>query len=181
MKDFAFQTYTAGTKAFLDAFTSDLVPCKVLNAIKPGRGNIGGEGEIEVEITEDHKAYRKGDKLVCSAFMVVPKDQIADTPLFLMATAGVRLLSDNQRAALLNEICRYAQSTTSFSLPSCELHIQAIPGETEGLYGWIAANYLLGGSDSPEAHAHGKGHHTYGFLDMGGASAQIAFAPPGAA
>jgi golgi apyrase len=111
------------------------------------------------------------------ALMVVPKDQIADTPLFLMATAGVRLLSDNQRAALLNEICRYAQSTTSFSLPSCELHIQAIPGETEGLYGWIAANYLLGGFDSPEAHAHGKGHHTYGFLDMGGASAQIAFAP----
>jgi golgi apyrase len=111
------------------------------------------------------------------ALSVVPKDQIADTPLFLMATAGVRLLSDNQRAALLNEICRYAQSTTSFSLPSCDLHIQAIPGETEGLYGWIAANYLLGGFDSPESHAHGKGHHTYGFLDMGGASAQIAFAP----
>jgi len=36
---------------------------------------------------------------------------------------------------------------------------------------------LLGGFDFPEAHAHGKGHHTYGFLDMGGASAQIAFAP----
>lgn len=111
------------------------------------------------------------------ALTVVPKEQVADTPLFLMATAGVRLLSDNQRAALLNEICRYAQSTTSFSLPSCDLHIQVIPGETEGLYGWIAANYLLGGFDFPEAHAHGKGHHTYGFLDMGGASAQIAFAP----
>jgi Golgi nucleoside diphosphatase len=45
------------------------------------------------------------------------------------------------------------------------------------LYGWIAANYLLGGFDAPERHDHGKGHHTYGFLDMGGASAQIAFAP----
>ena len=52
-----------------------------------------------------------------------------------------------------------------------------IPGETEGLYGWIAANYLLGGFDAAEEHDHGKGHHTYGFLDMGGASAQIAFAP----
>jgi len=52
-----------------------------------------------------------------------------------------------------------------------------IPGETEGLYGWIAANYLLGGFDDPSSHNHGKGHHTYGFLDMGGASAQIAFAP----
>lgn len=111
------------------------------------------------------------------ALSYVPKDQVADTPLFLMATAGVRLLSNSQRAALLNEICRYAQSTTSFSLPSCDMHIQAISGETEGLYGWIAANYLLGGFDNPEEHEHGKNHHTYGFLDMGGASAQIAFAP----
>lgn len=52
-----------------------------------------------------------------------------------------------------------------------------ISGETEGLYGWIAANYLVGGFDAPEEHDHGKGHHTYGFLDMGGASAQLAFAP----
>ena len=45
------------------------------------------------------------------------------------------------------------------------------------MFGWIAANYLLGGFDAPADHNHGKGHHTYGFLDMGGASAQIAFAP----
>ena len=64
-----------------------------------------------------------------------------------------------------------------FQLPDCGLHVQVIPGETEGLYGWIAANYLLGGFDAPDEHEHGSGHHTYGFLDMGGASAQIAFAP----
>jgi golgi apyrase len=107
----------------------------------------------------------------------IPKDAVQDTPIFLLATAGVRLLPGPQRQALLTEICNYARSTTEFLLPDCNLHIQAIPGETEGLYGWIAANYLLGGFDSPEEHDHGKGHHTYGFLDMGGASAQIAFAP----
>ena len=100
-----------------------------------------------------------------------------DTPIFLLATAGVRLLPELQRKALLDQICTFARSSTNFLLPECQLHIQVIPGETEGLYGWIAANYLLGGFDAPEEHAHGKGHHTYGFLDMGGASAQIAFAP----
>jgi Golgi apyrase len=110
------------------------------------------------------------------AIDVIPKKSIKETPLFLLATAGVRLLPDDQRNGLLKEICSYAQKT-DFMVPDCNLHIQAISGETEGLYGWTAANYLLGGFDSPEEHNHGKGHHTYGFLDMGGASAQIAFAP----
>ena len=111
------------------------------------------------------------------ALHIVPADAIQDTPIFLLATAGVRLLPELQRKELLAQICSYARSSTKFQLPECGLHVQVIPGETEGLYGWIAANYLLGGFDTPEQHKHGKGHHTYGFLDMGGASAQIAFAP----
>jgi len=108
---------------------------------------------------------------------VIPKGDVASTPLFLLATAGMRLVPDKERQRLLDEICTYARRSTTFLLPDCGLHIQVIPGETEGLYGWIATNYLLGGFDDPRAHDHGKGHHTYGFLDMGGASAQIAFAP----
>jgi Golgi nucleoside diphosphatase len=107
----------------------------------------------------------------------IPPEAAKDTPLFLLATAGMRLLPDSQRNQVMDEICDYARKNTEFMIPDCGLHIQVIPGETEGLYGWIAANYLLGGFDQPEAHNHGKGHHTYGFLDMGGASAQIAFAP----
>jgi golgi apyrase len=115
--------------------------------------------------------------LIDIALHVVPEEKVADTPIFLMATAGMRLLPAVQQNALLKEMCSYFQSNTDFYLPDCKSHIQVIPGETEGLYGWLAANYLLGGFDHPNDHAHGKGHHTYGFLDMGGASAQIAFAP----
>lgn len=89
----------------------------------------------------------------------------------------MRLLPDDQRNELLSQICTYATLHTQFQIGSCESNFQVIPGETEGLYGWLAANYLLGGFDNPEDHEHDKGHHTYGFLDMGGASAQIAFAP----
>jgi Golgi apyrase len=89
----------------------------------------------------------------------------------------MRILPELQRHSVLKEVCDFARSTTQFQLPDCDLHVQVIPGETEGLYGWIAANYLLGGFDQPDKHDHGKGHNTYGFLDMGGASAQIAFAP----
>ncbi|KAJ5587215.1 uncharacterized protein N7459_002980 [Penicillium hispanicum] len=108
---------------------------------------------------------------------IIPQEDIKDTPIFLLATAGMRLLGNLERQLLLDQICSYARGNTDFLLPDCGVHIQVIPGVTEGLYGWIATNYLMGTFDWPEKHDHGKGHHTYGFLDMGGASAQIAFAP----
>jgi Golgi apyrase len=142
---------------------------KWTNKIHPGVSTFGENPE---RVGPDHL-----QKLFDHALQYIPNDAVEGTPLFLLATAGMRLLPDIQRTALLKQICSYTRSHTQFLLPDCDLHVQVIPGETEGLYGWIAANYLLGGFDSPEEHAHGKGHHTYGFLDMGGASAQIAFAP----
>lgn len=137
--------------------------------VHPGVSTFGTKPEL---VGPDHLK-----ELVDFALDIVPKDEVANTPIFLLATAGMRLLPEHQRSAVLDHICSYFQTTTNFQLPDCGLHIQVIPGETEGLYGWIAANYLLGGFDAPGEHDHGKGHHTYGFLDMGGASAQIAFAP----
>lgn len=137
--------------------------------IKPGIATFGPTPDL---VGSDYLEH-----LFQHAVDIIPKHEVPNTPIFLLATAGMRLLPDAQRSALLAEVCAYARESTQFQLPECDLHIQVIPGETEGLYGWIAANYLLGGFDHPESHAHGKGHHTYGFLDMGGASAQIAFAP----
>ncbi|KAJ5893642.1 hypothetical protein N7495_005333 [Penicillium taxi] len=117
------------------------------------------------------------EELLQHAKSIVPKEDAKDTPIFLLATAGMRLLGNVDRQMLLDQICSYARTNTEFLLPDCSAHIQVIPGVTEGLYGWIATNYLMGTFDWPEKHDHGKGHSTYGFLDMGGASAQIAFAP----
>ena len=140
--------------------------------VKKTRPGVSTFGETPADVGPKHL-----QSLVDHALKYIPNDNIKDTPVFLMATAGMRLLPEVQRTALTREICSYFRRHTSFSLPDCSLHIQTISGETEGLYGWLAANYLLGGFDHPDQHNHGKSHHTYGFLDMGGASAQIAFAP----
>ncbi|KAK7751842.1 Golgi apyrase [Diatrype stigma] len=137
--------------------------------IRPGVSTFGDHPE---DVGPDHLQH-----LIDHALDIIPEEKHADTPIFLMATAGMRLLPLNEQRAVTSEICSYFRQNTRFSLPDCAMHIQVIPGATEGLYGWIAANYLLGGFNDPNGHAHGKGHHTYGFLDMGGASAQIAFAP----
>ena len=111
----------------------------------------------------DHVGPDHLEELFEKAREVIPSDVVEETPIFLLATAGMRLLPDSQRNKLLKEICSYTRSHTRFQLPDCDVHIQVIPGEVEGLYGWVAANYLLGGFDSPQEHNHGKGHHTYGF------------------
>ncbi|KAK9449287.1 nucleoside phosphatase family-domain-containing protein [Limtongia smithiae] len=117
------------------------------------------------------------EKLLKHAKSIVPREQHATTPIFLFATAGMRLLPEPVQKQLLDKTCFYIKKTTDFLVSDCTESIRVIDGETEGLYGWLALNYMLGAFDNPEKHAHGKGHHTYGFLDMGGASAQVAFAP----
>ncbi|ODQ52163.1 hypothetical protein SAICODRAFT_66485 [Saitoella complicata NRRL Y-17804] len=109
------------------------------------------------------------------ALSLIPPSKISETPIFLLATAGMRLLTPEQQSAILAETCAYTRAHTSFLLPDCSSHIQVIPGEVEALYGWLTINYLLDTLSTPPTPQ--NQHPTYGFLDMGGASAQIAFAP----
>ena len=115
--------------------------------------------------------------LIDAATKEIPASRIPDTPIFVLATAGMRLVPEAQRLALLQETCSYLRQDTEFHLSDCARHIRVIPGETEGLYGWLAANYLLGGFDPAKDGDGGISQDTYGFLDMGGASTQIVFAP----
>ena len=109
----------------------------------------------------------------------IPPSLQSETPLFLLATAGMRLLEPLQQARVLNAACAYLRSASPFRIEPeskdgpCGSSVKIITGEEEGLFGWIAVNYLMDGfvgGDRAE-------QTTYGFLDMGGASTQIAFEP----
>ncbi|PCH37923.1 hypothetical protein WOLCODRAFT_114464 [Wolfiporia cocos MD-104 SS10] len=108
----------------------------------------------------------------------IPPSLQPDTPIFLLATAGMRLLSSSQQANVLTATCDYLRGHSNFRIdgPSnvgpCGSSVRIITGEEEGLFGWIAVNYLMDGFTGP-----GQDRLTYGFLDMGGASTQIAFEP----
>ncbi|KAJ2698358.1 Golgi apyrase [Coemansia sp. IMI 209128] len=103
----------------------------------------------------------------------IPRQQIPSTPVYLLATAGMRLLPPLQQSRVLDEACSFARANYRFLLPDCQEGFQVVSGELEGLYGWVAVNYLMNGFV-----AAGR---SFGFLDMGGASAQIAFEPAEAA
>ncbi|KAJ7633115.1 nucleoside-diphosphatase [Roridomyces roridus] len=114
--------------------------------------------------------------LLLHARKLIPPSRASTTPLFLLATAGMRLLPPEKQALVLQNACTFLKMHSEFLIedPSdagpCGSSVRIITGEEEGLFGWIAVNYLMDGFLD-------KTQTTYGFLDMGGASTQIAFEP----
>jgi golgi apyrase len=97
----------------------------------------------------------------------------------------MRLLTPLQQAWVLNEAGTYLRDASAFRIEPesrdgpCGSSVQIITGEEEGLFGWIAVNHLMdgfGGGGRKDA-KDGKTKTTYWFLDMGGASTQIACEP----
>ncbi|KAM9618755.1 ectonucleoside triphosphate diphosphohydrolase 1 isoform 1-T1 [Trichechus inunguis] len=111
---------------------------------------------------------------------LIPKYKHHQTPVYLGATAGMRLLRmENEQLAK-----RILASVTSFlnSYPFNFRDARIISGSEEGAYGWITINYLLGklqkkqNSKDPSSRKN-ESQETYGALDLGGASTQITFVP----
>ncbi|EJU00157.1 hypothetical protein DACRYDRAFT_23162 [Dacryopinax primogenitus] len=108
----------------------------------------------------------------------IPPSLHQSTPIYLLATAGMRLLAVEQQEQIIEAACTFLKFHSNFKVKPaspqgpCGGSIRVITGEDEGLYGWIAVNYLLDGFSRHEGR-----RATYGFLDMGGASTQIAFEP----
>ncbi|KAF9430167.1 Golgi apyrase [Podila epigama] len=160
------------------------------------------------------------EALLDHALKIIPESEISSTPIYLLATAGLRLVQDEIREQILANSCSYIKENYKFKIGQCKDHIKNISGQEEGIFGWVAINYLMGGFDnggvkmikplpnsgqheiseslpefSPEHQDDGvesgnnntndsdydadpSAHrHTLGFLDMGGASTQIAFEP----
>ncbi|KAL6594019.1 hypothetical protein ACP70R_048920 [Stipagrostis hirtigluma subsp. patula] len=89
----------------------------------------------------------------------------AETEVRLMATAGLRLLEGQVQEAILAS-CRDALRASGFRFE--DAWVKVIAGSDEGIYAWIAANYAFGTLG-------GDPHKTIGIVELGGASAQLAF------
>ncbi|XP_051985638.1 ectonucleoside triphosphate diphosphohydrolase 8-like [Xyrauchen texanus] len=108
----------------------------------------------------------------------IPSGKQRATPVYIGATAGMRLLSlQNQSQAdiILAEVAK-----TIRSYPFDFRGARILTGMEEGAYGWITVNYLF---ESFIKHTfegkwvHPKAGRILGALDLGGASTQISFSP----
>lgn len=99
-------------------------------------------------------------------------DQVEDLkaiPLYLMATAGMRLLENkNERRhdKIMEQVRAYLEGA-----PFDFRDASTIDAREEALYAWVAANYLNGSLATKTENG------MIGILELGGASGQIAFVP----
>lgn len=125
---------------------------EIANAkVKPGLSSFAGDPQAAAESIEN----------LISAAKIPTSDN--NLSINLMATAGMRLVSPTAQKAIYSAITADLSKNTRFKIG----FIGTIPGQKEGLYDWIAANYL---SNTLQP---GK---TNGVLDMGGASTEAAYA-----
>lgn len=95
----------------------------------------------------------------------VPTERHQETPLYLGATAGMRLLNMENSAA--SDQVFQAVSESLQKSPFSFQGARILSGQEEGAFGWVTVNYL----DDRLS----QGLETTGALDLGGASTQISF------
>ncbi|NXD43703.1 ENTP4 diphosphohydrolase, partial [Copsychus sechellarum] len=119
----------------------------------------------------------------------VPRSKHKETPLYILCTAGMRILPESQQKAILEDLL--TDIPVHFDFLFSDSHAEVISGKQEGVYAWIGINFVLGrfehtdDEDEAVVEVPGNEHHdpifrkrTVGILDMGGVSTQIAYEVP---
>ncbi|XP_053269340.1 ectonucleoside triphosphate diphosphohydrolase 1 isoform X2 [Pleuronectes platessa] len=111
------------------------------------------------------KAGASLTKCLEQARQKVPVKRHSETPLYLGATAGMRLLNleDSSASTKVFQAVEEALQKFPFSFQGARI----LSGQEEGAFGWVTVNYL---DDRLEQNL-----QTRGALDLGGASTQISF------
>ncbi|KAJ3252610.1 Golgi apyrase [Chytriomyces hyalinus] len=159
------------------AFPNDLKPWST--TVEPGISSLATLSPSNLPTFESTRKYLR--PLLRFAEKTIPKHLHRKTPIYLFATAGMRLVPQEAQDLILHYACRVVQERYQFDVSGgCARQFRIISGEAEGIFGWVTVNYLHGGFQDPSKQnplPREGSPPTYGFLDMGGASMQIAFEP----
>jgi Golgi nucleoside diphosphatase len=104
----------------------------------------------------------------------VPEAQWVNTPIWLKATAGMRLIPETESTAVLDSVREFLGNKKNSPFIFHKSWARIISGNEEGGFGWIAFNYLkkiIG----PKKVA---GLSPYAVVEMGGASSQVSQLAP---
>ncbi|XP_033923467.1 ectonucleoside triphosphate diphosphohydrolase 8 isoform X3 [Melopsittacus undulatus] len=112
------------------------------------------------------------------AMEIIPAEQQQETPTYLGATAGMRLLREQNSTKAQQVFAEVAKTIGEY--PVEFRGAQVLTGNEEGSFGWISVNFLLETlikCSLTGTWIHPPAEDVVGALDLGGASTQITFLP----
>ena len=144
----------------------DLHDQPIVNKVSPGLTNF----------RNPRLAYKNGIKpLLTFVLQHIPDERIPFTPVYVLATAGMRLIPTLKQNRIISEVEYGIKRDFKFKFPSDSVRV--ISGIDEGVYSWVAINYILNRLDASNLNSSSQ-TRTVGSLDMGGGSLQITYELP---
>ena len=71
----------------------------------------------------------------------IPTEKHSETVLYILATAGMRMISESDQADILTAVRSEVPKMVDFVFS--DSHADIITGKEEGIYAWISANFVL--------------------------------------
>ncbi|XP_070180645.1 ectonucleoside triphosphate diphosphohydrolase 6-like isoform X2 [Littorina saxatilis] len=133
--------------------------------VKPGLGNYVTSLPLLPQYLAD---------VIGHAVATVPERHHPTTPIYVMATAGLRTLPMTSARALLGTVRDVMHNVSLNPFSFRDDHVSILSGEEEAVYAWLAVNYINGFFSSRMRRS-----DSVGLLEMGGGSLQVAFLPDG--
>ncbi|KAG5442677.1 Ectonucleoside triphosphate diphosphohydrolase 7 [Clonorchis sinensis] len=134
----------------------------VVKKVSPGLSSFAKHPKDAKQHIADLLDFAKG---------AIPKASLTGTHVYVFATAGMRLLPIKEQCLIWRHVRSEIRNRYPFKFANTDA--RTISGDDEALFGWIAVNYLLHRFGLEEYSK--KKKSTYGMLDLGGASMQVAF------
>jgi hypothetical protein len=103
------------------------------------------------------------------------KANLSTTPIFLFATAGLRLIPSVQSEGILSEIRKLIKSQYSFRFEDSWTRI--LRGTEEAIYDWLTVQQIILLQRNLTETDGGQVNSTKGIIDMGGGSIEVSFDP----
>lgn len=142
---------------------------KLIKLIEPGLSSVSNEPNRAGE-------YLK--PIMDFVALNIPADKHSNSPIYIMATGGMRLLDKNLQDEILNVITQSFRRDYRFN----KIDARVISGTEEGKNLWLTVNSLAGrlgsgysGQQPASLYKQPASSRTLAILEMGGASSQIAF------
>lgn len=127
---------------------------ELFKQLKPGLSSF---------VNDESKAVAQITELLGEAKKFVPKHFWSMTPIALKATAGLRLLGQEQAESLLAVVRKVLENSGFKTDPES---VEIMDGTDEGLFSWFTVNFLSNRL---------TGKNTLAALDLGGGSTQVTY------